>query len=103
MLLFLNQIYLKEKKMLMNALKSTSIQGYVIFNNENEDYWACLANTFVKDIAKATIFTSEDDVLNTLDEIADDNDKIIIKLVIINIEPFDYSCQLRMERKNKNG
>lgn len=88
--------------MLMNTLRDTSIHGYVIFNNDDETYWSCLANIFVKDISKATIFTSEDDVLNTLDEIADDNNKIIIKLVIMNIGAVDYSYQLRMERERKS-
>ena len=82
----------------MNTIKSTSIEGYVIFNKEDENYWSCLANTFVNDISKATIFTSENDVLNTLEEIADD-DKIIIKHIIINIGAFDCSYQLKMKRK----
>lgn len=82
----------------MSTLKSTSIEGYVIFNKEDENYWSCLANTFVNDIAKATIFTSEDDVLNTFNEIADD-DKIIIRQIIISIGAFDCSYQLKMEKE----
>lgn len=82
----------------MNTIKSTSIDGYIIFNKEDENYWSCLANTFVKDISKATIFTSESDVVNTLEEIADD-DKIIIKQIIISVGAFDCSYQLKMNRK----
>lgn len=82
----------------MSTLKSTSIEGYVIFNKEDENYWSCLANTFVNDISKATIFTSEDDVLNTFNEIADD-DKIIIRQIIISIGAFDCSYQLKMGKE----